>query len=80
MTETETAVLTSTTGTGSEVKTPKREVEADPSGNDSSFDTMLSVSFSTPLAGQARTEKIKQMTKNHASSHLNPARHDETAS
>ncbi|KAJ6787397.1 hypothetical protein PWT90_09810 [Aphanocladium album] len=30
-----------------------------------SADSMLSVSFSTPLAGAARAEKIKQMSKNH---------------
>lgn len=70
MTETETAVLTSTTETGSEIKTPKRVTEANSSSDDTSFDNMLSVSFSTPLAGPARAEKIKQMTKNHASSHL----------
>lgn len=30
-------------------------------------DSMLSVIFSTPLAGQPRAEKIKQMSKNHVS-------------
>ncbi|TQV94167.1 hypothetical protein IF1G_07046 [Cordyceps javanica] len=31
-----------------------------------SVGTMLSMNFSTPLAGPARSEKIKQMSKNHA--------------
>ncbi|OAA69717.1 hypothetical protein ISF_02987 [Cordyceps fumosorosea ARSEF 2679] len=31
-----------------------------------SASNMLSMNFSTPLAGPARTEKIKQMSKNHA--------------
>lgn len=29
---------------------------------------MLSINFSTPLAGAARSERIKQMTNNHVSS------------
>lgn len=28
---------------------------------------MLSINFSTPLAGNARSERIKQMTNNHVS-------------
>lgn len=31
---------------------------------------MLSINFATPLAGAARTERIKQMTTNHVSEHI----------
>lgn len=37
-----------------------------------SFDSMLSLSFATPLAGHARAEKIKQMSNNHVSARLPP--------
>ena len=33
----------------------------------SNTNTMLSINFSTPLAGAARSERIKQMTNNHVS-------------
>lgn len=39
----------------------------DYSESSSSPDSMLSINFSTPLAGAARSERIKQMTNNHVS-------------
>lgn len=33
---------------------------------------MLSVNFSTPLAGPARSERIKQMSNNHVSDSASP--------
>lgn len=39
----------------------------DSSESTSSPDSMLSINFSTPLAGAARSERIKQMTNNHVS-------------
>lgn len=73
MTDAESATHNSAKDTGSELHTPRRTTTASASAEaDSSFDTMLSVSFSTPLAGQARAEKIKQMTKNHASTVPSP--------
>ncbi|KAM0744417.1 hypothetical protein ACQRIT_001731 [Beauveria bassiana] len=44
---------------------PASQVGADIEERDS-IDSMLSMNFSTPLAGPARAEKIKQMSKNHA--------------
>ncbi|ATY65119.1 hypothetical protein CCM_01657 [Cordyceps militaris CM01] len=38
----------------------------DDTGSRDSAGNMLSMDFSTPLAGPARTEKIKQMSRNHA--------------
>ncbi|KAK3186941.1 hypothetical protein K4F52_004385 [Lecanicillium sp. MT-2017a] len=74
MTDAESATHNSVKETSSELHTPRRTTTASASAEaDSSFDTMLSVSFSTPLAGQARAEKIKQMTKNHASTHPSPS-------
>lgn len=48
------------------VAKPASQIVADVEKRDS-VDSMLSVSFSTPLAGQPRAEKIKQMSKNHVS-------------
>lgn len=45
---------------------PASQVGADIEEQDS-IDSMLSMNFSTPLAGPARAEKIKQMSKNHVS-------------
>jgi hypothetical protein len=36
----------------------------------SNTNTMLSINFSTPLAGAARSERIKQMTNNHVSQRI----------
>lgn len=53
---------------------PKKEEEnttaasqVTPTENNDSFGAMLSLSFETPLAGAARSEKIKQMSNNHVS-------------
>ena len=35
--------------------------------HNNTVDTMLSVNFDTPLAGEARAERIRQMTSGHVS-------------
>ncbi|KAJ4144545.1 hypothetical protein LMH87_003426 [Akanthomyces muscarius] len=52
-------------GVDGAVLKPASQIVPDAEKRDS-VDSMLSVSFSTPLAGQPRAEKIKQMSKNHA--------------